>query len=469
VVLTSDCIRNSQITPESVAAPSALATSMADILTDGQTITWSKSGDDITGHIKGLSGLSSLTANKIIKVKSDGSEFELVDEAAAGALGGLSDVSTTGQASGKILQHNGSSWVVVDDTDSIAELTDTDTSTPPTDGQMLVWDNSASKWKPSSTPSTHTHSLDNLSDVTASGASDGKIIKYSSSASAWILADEGAAQSLWATITADSGTTTANTTTDTLTVAGGEGLNTSIAGDTLTVSSELASDTNVGAAKFNATNFTVTAGDVTLKNVPISSGGTGQSTKEDAYDGLSPMTSQGDLETHDGSNAVRLSKGSTGQVLKVASGGGLEWAADSTGLTIGGSNTQVQFNNSGALAGSSDLTWNGNHLGVKNVTFSHSAVTSATTIALDFDGSALRSINTLTHDTTFSSSNRGAGKSLSIRIVSDSSGHTLAFPAGWVFISTKPTAIAASKTAILSLTCYGSADTDIVAAYKEEA
>ena len=43
-------------------------------------------------------------------------------------------------------------------------------------------------------------------------------------------------QNLWATITADSGSTTADTTTDTLTVAGGTDIATSISGDTLTVS-----------------------------------------------------------------------------------------------------------------------------------------------------------------------------------------------------------------------------------------
>ena len=42
-------------------------------------------------------------------------------------------------------------------------------------------------------------------------------------------------QNLWLTITSDSGSTSADTTTDTLTVAGGTGIDTSISGDTLTV------------------------------------------------------------------------------------------------------------------------------------------------------------------------------------------------------------------------------------------
>ncbi|KKK82660.1 hypothetical protein LCGC14_2801170, partial [marine sediment metagenome] len=49
--------------------------------------------------------------------------------------------------------------------------------------------------------------------------------------------ESGAAadQNLWATFNADTGTTTADTTTDTLTVSGGTGISTSITGDTLTI------------------------------------------------------------------------------------------------------------------------------------------------------------------------------------------------------------------------------------------
>jgi len=48
-----------------------------------------------------------------------------------------------------------------------------------------------------------------------------------------------AGPNLWETIDADTGSTTANTRTDTLTIAGGVGINTSIAGDTLTISNTI--------------------------------------------------------------------------------------------------------------------------------------------------------------------------------------------------------------------------------------
>ena len=52
-------------------------------------------------------------------------------------------------------------------------------------------------------------------------------------------------QNLWETITSDSGSTTANTITDTLTIAGGTNVTTAISGDTLTISTTGTSDQNL--------------------------------------------------------------------------------------------------------------------------------------------------------------------------------------------------------------------------------
>lgn len=48
----------------------------------------------------------------------------------------------------------------------------------------------------------------------------------------------------------------------------------------------------------------------------ISRGGTGQATAQDAFDALSPLTTEGDLLLHDGSNNSRLAIGSADTVLK---------------------------------------------------------------------------------------------------------------------------------------------------------
>jgi len=54
---------------------------------------------------------------------------------------------------------------------------------------------------------------------------------------------------------------------DTITVSGGEGIDTSQSGDTLTIAAELATTSNKGVASFSADNFTVTSGAVTVTTI----------------------------------------------------------------------------------------------------------------------------------------------------------------------------------------------------------
>lgn len=74
-----------------------------------------------------------------------------------------------------------------------------------------------------------------------------------------------------------------------------------------------------------------------------------------------------------------------GKLFYKDNGGVVQVLATKGAGTIGGSNTQIQFNNSGALGGSANLTWNGSALGVTggvNVTGTV-AVTGAVTATAD--------------------------------------------------------------------------------------
>lgn len=73
------------------------------------------------------------------------------------------------------------------------------------------------------------------------------------------------------TIAADIGTPDVFNNGETLSIVGGEGIDTSISGatNTITISAENASDTNKGVATFNTANFLVTSGDVTIKDAGV--------------------------------------------------------------------------------------------------------------------------------------------------------------------------------------------------------
>jgi hypothetical protein len=93
-----------------------------------------------------------------------------------------------------------------------------------------------------------------------------------------------------------------------------------------------------------------------------------------------------------------------------------------------------------------------------------STLTYAGTTDIDFNDDDVKTI-TLTGNVTFTTSNRASGKSKKIRVICDSTLRTFTFPS-WVFVgAAAPADIAASKTAMLSLDCFGANDTDIVAGY----
>lgn len=98
---------------------------------------------------------------------------------------------------------------------------------------------------------------------------------------------------------------------------------------------------------------------------------------------------------------------------------------------------------------------------------SWSTLTQASPTEIDFDSDDYRTLS-LNGNVTFSTTNRGAPKTVTIKIICDGTNRTLTFPSDWVFVGTKPTQIAANKVGALTVTCFGSAETDLVAAYAEQ-
>lgn len=138
------------------------------------------------------------------------------------------------------------------------------------------------------------------------------------------------------------------------------------------------------------------------------------------------------------------------------------------GVPTGGTAGQALIKNSGTDydADWATLTTRTTSANGLQPALSFAAITYGATVDLDLaalDGQ-YRTI-TLTGDITFTTSNRAAGRTVVIRLLPGASERTLTFPADWVFVSTKPATLAANKTAVLSLTFFGTADTDCVAAY----
>jgi hypothetical protein len=130
----------------------------------------------------------------------------------------------------------------------------------------------------------------------------------------------------------------------------------------------------------------------------------------------------------------------------------------SSSLPTGGTVGQVVKKNSGTDFDAS----------FTNILGSGTETTTTGAIAIDLTPGKEFDKVVLTGDPTFSTANRANGLFKSIRIDSNGADRTLAFNASWKWLGSDYSTgilLASGKIAVLSLTCYGTAETDIVAVY----
>ena len=174
--------------------------------------------------------------------------------------------------------------------------------------------------------------------------------------------------------------------------------------------------------------------------------------------GTTGTTGAAGTQGNQGYQGFQGTGGSTGSTGSTGPTATINNAVENRLLTVASTTTQIDAEQY--------LTFDGNTLYLgKGFKSEIATITpSSGTVAINMSSEILKK-TTLDSNTTFSATSIAAGTSATLKVLADGTDRTLTFNSSWVFIGQKPVSIAASKTAILVLTSFGTADTDIIASY----
>lgn len=221
---------------------------------------------------------------------------------------------------------------------------------------------------------TITVTLDTVNTNVGSFGSSSQVPVITVNGKGLVTAVSTAAISTSFTLAADTGTADTFNNGETLTFTGGEGIDTAVTNNTITISAEDATTTNKGVASFNTSDFNVTAGAVELKDTVVKSISAGTDT----------VTPSGHAFTITGTAPISTS--ASGSTLTIA-------AADATTSSKG----VASFSADNFAVSSGVVTIKDG--GIANVELVNSTVTvGSTTIALGATSTSLAGLTELTVD-----------------------------------------------------------------------
>ena len=192
-------------------------------------------------------GITDGSNGQVLSTDGSGNFTFVSNTGGASALDDLSDVSVSGATSGQILKYDGTNWTpatdLTADSGSGITLEDLSVSVQAAGTANLDYDNTTGVFN-YTPPDLSSYALsadvpNKLLDLNINDGTNGQVLSTDGAGNFSFIDVSGSGdldQDLFATIASDSGTTTANTAADTLTITGGTDISTSISGDTLTIS-----------------------------------------------------------------------------------------------------------------------------------------------------------------------------------------------------------------------------------------